>query len=237
MYSKVVLVAVFFVLVAPVMASAQNNPPVADAGEDQTLLRDTVNLLDGTASDPDGDLIVAWLWSVESSPVGSSPLIEWPDQHDPLFLGDVIGEYVLSLMAFDGIDWSAPDFVTITVRDLLTPEAVIAVDVTSGPVPLTVQFDGSVSTVDPLGAPLIYFWSFGDASASSAVTPTHTYGLPDSYLATLTVVDDLGQSDEASVQINVTEPPPVPALSPPSIAVLALLLLGSAAFKLRRVRG
>ncbi|MBW2667366.1 MAG: hypothetical protein JRE13_13840 [Deltaproteobacteria bacterium] len=33
------------------------------------------------------------------------------------------------------------------------------------------------------------------------------------------------------------EPPPVPALSPPSIAVLALLLLGSAAFTLRRVRG
>jgi hypothetical protein len=50
------------------------------------------------------------------------------------------------------------------------------------------------------------------------------------------VEDDFGQLDFDTIQITVTEPPLVPSLFPPSIVVLALLLMGSAAFMLRRVR-
>jgi len=205
---KAVIAVTVVLLLIPVVATAQNNPPVADAGEDQTVIVDTTTLMEGSATDPDGDPIVGWLWSMDSAPEGSSPLIEWPNQSDPLFLGDITGDYVLSLLAFDGTDWSEPDFVTIHVRELQPPVAVINVDVTSGYAPLAVQFDGSASTVDPIAGTLTYFWSFGDASVSPAVSPTHTYEVAGNYLATLTVVDELGQSDEDFVEITVEEPPP-----------------------------
>jgi len=71
-----------------------------------------------------------------------------------------------------------------------------------------VHFDGSASTVDPVAGDLTYTWSFGDGSFSPEVTPTHTYELPDNYLATLTVVDEFGQSDQAIIEITVDEAPP-----------------------------
>jgi hypothetical protein len=193
---------------------------VVDAGPDQTIIVNTRTMLPGTATDPDGDAIVGWLWSVDSAPAGSSPSIEWPNEPDPMFISDVTGDYVLSLIATDGAAWSEPDYVTIHVRELLEPEAVINVDVTSGPAPLTVQFDGSDSTVDPMAEPLMYTWSFGDSSASSAVAPAHTYEFSGNYLATLTVVDKLGQAGQDLVEITVFTPGLVVDVTPLEDSVL-----------------
>lgn len=204
---KALIVITVALLLIPTIATAQNNPPVADAGEDQTIVA-SATVLEGTATDPDDDPIVGWLWTVESAPAGSSPTIQWPDEPDPNFFDDVIGDYVLSLIAFDGTDWSEPDFVTIHRRDLLPPEAVINVDVTNGYAPLTVQFDGSDSTVDPFGGDLTYTWSFGDGNFGSGITATHEYEYSGLYLATLTVVDELGQPDQDTIEITVEEPPP-----------------------------
>jgi len=185
-----------------------NCPPVADAGEDENMVVNATTTLQGSAIDPDGDPIVAWLWSVDSAPEGSSPAVEWPNEPDPEFIPNAVGDYVLSLIATDGIDWSQPDFVTIHVRALLAPEAVIDVDVTTGYAPLVVHFDGSASTVDPIAGDLTYTWSFGDGSFSSGIASSHSYEVPSIYLATLTVVDELGQSDQDFVEITVEEPPP-----------------------------
>lgn len=48
---------------------------------------------------------------------------------------------MISLVVSDGLDFSEPDFVTVTVFDILPPMAVATADVTSGPAPLTVQDD------------------------------------------------------------------------------------------------
>jgi PKD repeat protein len=202
-------------LVLPSVALAQNTPPVVEAGPDQTVIVNSAAFLQGTATDPDGDPIVAWLWAVDSAPIGSSPAIEWPDQPDPQFFADVAGDYVLSLIASDGTSWSDPDFVTIHVRELMPPQAVIIVSATSGQAPLTVVFDGSTSFVDPFAAPLTYDWNFGDFSspAPGAMT-THTYTAPGIYDVTLTVVDALGQADLAFVDITVVAPNNPPVISP-----------------------
>jgi hypothetical protein len=178
------------VLGVPAVAAA-NHPPIADAGDDQTALVNELLELEGSATDPDGDPIVDWLWSVESSPVGSYPSLSDPQRPDPLFMGDVAGDYVLALVASDGMAWSAPD--TVTVHILPWNEYPIAhieiVGPTYGSAPFTVQLDGTGSW-DPEGGDLVYGWNLGDGDWSYEAMPLHTYVSPGAYVVTLVVQDD-----------------------------------------------
>jgi hypothetical protein len=54
---------------------------------------------------------------LESSPDGSNPSLSNPQQPDSTFTGDLEGDYVLALIAGDGIDWGEPDMVVITVGE------------------------------------------------------------------------------------------------------------------------
>ncbi len=78
---------------------------------------------------------------------------------------------------------------------------------TSGRAPLTVQFDGSEST-DPEGEPLTHRWDFGDGATSNAVSPSHTYTVPGTYAAKLTVDDGRGRNPTDTVLIGVDNTPP-----------------------------
>lgn len=60
---------------------------------------------------------------------------------------------------------------------------------TSGMHPLTVQFLDLSS-----GSPLVWFWTFGDGTSSSAQHPLKTYALPGVYTVSLTVTNGAGQS-------------------------------------------
>ncbi len=205
---KALILLTAVLLLIPVVATAQNSPPVADAGQDQTIVN-SATVLEGTATDPDDDPIIGWLWSVESAPPGSSPAIQWSDEPDPTLFVDLNGDYVLSLTAFDGVDWSDADFVTVQRRDLLPPVAVINVDVTSGYAPLTVQFDGSDSTVDPFAGELAFDWNFDDGSTPSPEeSPIHIFDSPGTYTVVLGVLDERSQYDDNSIEINVEEAPP-----------------------------
>jgi PKD repeat protein len=203
------LAMLLVLLVAPALASAQNTPPVADAGPDQSILVNEVTALEGSATDADGNSIVYWLWTVESAPAGSSPVLFAADLPNSPFMADVAGDYVLSLVAGDGIDVSVPDLVVVSVSELLPPTAVISADVTSGVAPLTVNFDGSASQ-DPQGGGLSYSWSFGDGNSAAGVAPTHTFLLPGDHAVTLNVIDSFGLSDLAIIQIQVSAPPNAP---------------------------
>ena len=139
----IVLTAVL--LLIPAVASAQNSPPIADAGEDQDIYVGDLTILEGSATDPDNNAIVDWLWTIETSPDGSSPYLSQVDIPRPVFEGDLPGDYSFSLVAFDGMDWSEPDYVTIHVAEMLPPVAIADADVTSGIAALTVNFDGSQS--------------------------------------------------------------------------------------------
>ena len=203
-------------LLIPAMASAQNRPPIADAGPDQSVFTNESTTLQGSAIDPDNDPIEAWQWTIESAPAGSTPFLPLPDRQSTQFIGDVAGDYVISLIASDGLVWSEPDFVTVTVADLLPPVAVADATPTSGTAPLVVQFDASQS-YDPQGGTLSYYWTFGDFSDPSVeVSPSHTYTAPGTYVAFLNVVDDLGQSATAAIAIEVEEPGNTAPVASPS---------------------
>jgi PKD repeat protein len=213
-YVGLPVVLSLIVLLLPAPAFAQNSPPVADAGESQSVFVDETVALTGTASDPDGNDILEWLWTLESSPEGSLPYFPYDDNASVGFIPDVAGDYVFSLVASDGIAWSDADYVTVSAADFLPPEAIVNADPITGPAPLTVAFDASAS-VDPQGAGLSYDWVFGDNSYfSTEVAPIHTYTQPGTYTAVLTVIDAWGQGHVDTVQIVVTAENAAPIAAP-----------------------
>ncbi len=85
------------------------------------------------------------------------------------------------------------------------PVVTIAAAPTSGAAPLPVSFTSTAS--DPDGSIASYQWDFGDGQSSTSPNPSHTYGSSGSYLARLTVTDNLGATASATLTITVTPPP------------------------------
>jgi glucose/arabinose dehydrogenase len=85
--------------------------------------------------------------------------------------------------------------------DNRVPVAVASATPTEGRTPLTVQFSG-VGSADPEGDPLTYRWNFGDGSPSaSGASPTHTYVVSGTWVASLVVADASGVSQPARVTV------------------------------------
>jgi glucose/arabinose dehydrogenase/PKD repeat protein len=100
------------------------------------------------------------------------------------------------------------------------PTAVATANVTTGPAPLTVQFDGRASSDPDPGDVLSYSWDlngdgvFGD---SALANPSYTYTVGGSYAAKLRVTDRAGvYSDSATITINAGSTAPVPVISAPA---------------------
>ena len=81
------------------------------------------------------------------------------------------------------------------------PTAAASGNPTSGVVPLTVNFDGTGS-FDSDGTIVSYDWQFGDGTTASGSTVSHNYTFAGIYTAQLTVTDNDGRSDTATVSIS-----------------------------------
>ncbi len=191
---------------------AANNPPVADAGEDVDMFFGESAALHGTATDPDGDPIVSWSWTIDAKPEGSTPILTDPTDQYPFFIPNMAGDYVLSLVVSDGTNESLPDSITVHAALNLPPVAIATADVTTGTAPLTVNFDASQS-FDPEGAPVTILWAFGDGSYSSEIAPTHVFERIDTYLVRMYVEDDWNQYAQDTLLIEV-----LPAANNPPVA-------------------
>jgi PKD repeat protein len=98
------------------------------------------------------------------------------------------------------------------------PTAVIAASPTSGPVPLTVSFDGGGSS-DPDGDPISYQWTFGDGQTqnTSGATVSHTYNSAGNLTAKLIVKDSGGLlSDPATINLQPGNTAPTISITSPS---------------------
>jgi glucose/arabinose dehydrogenase len=98
------------------------------------------------------------------------------------------------------------------------PNAVATADKTSGPAPLTVNFDGSGSS-DPDGDSITYSWDLnGDGvyGDSTAQKPAYTYSSAGTFNVRLRVTDSKSASSvSAPITINAGNDPPVPTISAP----------------------
>jgi peroxiredoxin len=85
------------------------------------------------------------------------------------------------------------------------PAATFTRSPSAGGAPLSVFFDASGS-LDTDGTITEYAWGFGDGTSADGVSVTHTYALPGTFAAELTVTDDLGASDTSNKMVVVSEP-------------------------------
>jgi len=136
-----------------------NNPPVAEAGADQTVTEGSLVTLDGSAAiDPDGDALTFQWMQVSGTPVA----LNTSDSVRPTFTAPLVtrgGETLtFQLVVNDGNLVSKPDFVNINVKNLNhLPETEAGPIMTVGE-RSQVTLDGS-ATFDPDGDVLTYQWT------------------------------------------------------------------------------
>jgi hypothetical protein len=218
-----------------------NNPPVANAGPDQSVFVGSLVTLDGSASsDPDGDALI-FAWRFLSRPDGSAAELSDVAAVRPTFPADAAGSFVVELVVNDGQADSAPDTVTINIVPVNTDPVANAGPDQNAFVGAEVTLDGSASS-DVDGDPLSFAWQFlslppGSGAAlqgADTASPRFTPDLRGQFVVELTVEDGRGgtDSDQVTVSTEDTDRPPV-ADAGPDQSVLPdeiVYLDGSASF-------
>lgn len=193
-----------------------NNPPLADAGPDQShqLSQNPLPvLLDGNnSSDPDNDPLT-FNWTL-SAPSGSNAVLDDHTLVNPSFIADVAGTYTAQLQVSDGKAYSQSDTVAIVVAP-----ANVAPTANAGPDQKVRQdsiasLDGSLSN-DPDGTITSWSWTQIGGPAvtlNSATSSTASFIAPKlkgqkSLILTfeLTVTDDVGATAVDRVQVTVVK--------------------------------
>lgn len=200
-----------------VFPSTVNQAPIADAGQNQTLILpiNSTSLV-GAAFDPDGT-IITYAWTKVSGPASSS--IVNPSSQVTALNSLVQGTYVFRLTVTDNSGTSGSDEVTITVNDGVTNNAPVAD--AGGNQTITLPTNSIIlfgSGSDSDGSITSYSWtkvSGGGASLANNTTPTLTVTnlTAGVYKFRLRVTDNSGATndDVATVLVNdiAANQPPV----------------------------
>jgi glucose/arabinose dehydrogenase len=105
------------------------------------------------------------------------------------------------------------------------PTAVATANPTSGSAPLTVDFDGSMSTPGAPGDTLSFAWDLdgdGDFDDSTSETPRRTYTTPGTVVTRLRVTDEDGASDESdpiNIVVGSSSTAPTPFIDAPDASL------------------
>jgi hypothetical protein len=133
-------------LPSTISVTTTNTPPVADAGQNRSVLTGVTVTLDGTGSrDADGDRLI-YSWSFTTRPEGSTAVLSDPSAPSPSFLADLGGVYIAQLIVSDGFATSDPVTATIVAGPMV-------IQLTPNPLrlPLNSQAMMTVSLGSPAG--------------------------------------------------------------------------------------
>ncbi len=183
-----------------------NKRPTANAGPDKSYIEGTSVSLNGSLSaDPDGD-VISYKWTSMDGIILFDPLSVAPSFIAPQVNTDKT--YRFKLEVSDGVLFSIPDTVKITVLQVnKKPVAFAGGDQTVNENTL-VQLDGSLSS-DPDGEPITFKWIAPPKVTLSSTTiskPTFTAPLvhrDSTFIISLVVNDGKINSDTDKVSINV----------------------------------
>jgi PKD repeat protein len=185
---------------------ATNQPPQAVIkGPASGLVGETLSFSGGGSSDSDG-AIVKYAWDFGDGTTADGVKVS----HG---YGKA-GSYQVTLTVTDdgGLSASATLAVQIEEPSVNEPPVAVIEGPSHGLVGETLAFRGSGSS-DSDGNIVKYEWDFGDGATDNKVKVAHVYTQAGSYQVTLTVTDNGGLSDSATLAVQIEEP--VPANHPP----------------------
>ena len=190
------------------VASTTPQPPIANAGADQTITLPTNNLtIDGSASSASSGSIVSYAWTETSGPTTASLSNTAVNTLNNL----QAGVYVFSLTVTDNNAATGTDVVTITVNPASNVAPVADARASANLVlPVnTVSLDGTHS-YDPDGSISSYSWTqiSGPNTPASTGANASTLNLSGliagQFIYQLTVTDNSGASSSAQVKVIVS---------------------------------
>ena len=199
--------------------TAQTQPPIANAGPNQTVTTRSTVPLDGSGSTDPAGLPLTYSWSFVSRPTGSTAALSSATALKPTFVVDKPGTYTIQLVVSDQYSSSAAS--TVTVSTINSPPVANAGANQTVATGTMVQLDGSQST-DVDGDPLTFAWAFvsiptGSTSALSNATivnPTFVTDKKGTYVIQLVANDGHVNSTPSQVTISDTNTPPVANAGP-----------------------
>lgn len=185
-----------------ILATVVGNPPIANAGSDDTISAGTSHTFDGSGS-TDDEGIVNYTWNFTYNSMDT-----YLYGINPQFTFGIPGVYVVTLKVIDAQgEWDS-DTVQITVIDDIPPIVDAGQDA-SVKVNTPQDFDASGSW-DNVGI-VWYNWTFDDGSYDNGtnITLTHTFTSTGTYAVTLNCSDAYGNWAVAIVNITVipSDPP------------------------------
>jgi PKD repeat protein len=139
-----------------------------------------------------GGSIASYAWTFGDGGTGTGP--------NPHHVYETVGLYSVHLTVTDdrGARSTATRQVELTAAGL-PPSAAFAYTCDG----LTCDFADQSADVDAEGRIASHAWDFGDGRTSAEANPRHVYAELGSYLVSLQVADDLGNTGAASMTINV----------------------------------
>ena len=205
-------------LVKITVAASGVQPPVANAGANQTITLPTSSvILNGSASSASSGSIVSYAWTEGSGPSAVSLSNTVQNQVNNL----QAGKYIFYLTVTDNNGATGTDSVIITVNPApnIPPVANAGPNQSITAPTSTVNLDGSAST-DPDGTISAYSWvkisgpGAITISNSNTATPSVTGLQPGTYVFELTVTDNMGATAKDQVTITVNPEPVKPNQAP-----------------------
>ncbi|GAB6040919.1 hypothetical protein JCM17961_15930 [Endothiovibrio diazotrophicus] len=154
--------------------------------------------LDGTGSTDDGQ-IVEYAWTTSNGLTFSG------NSAQATFAMEGIYSVTLTVTDDRGATGIATQSVEVRPAGYGVPTAEISVDHAEGDAPLTVTFDGSRSA-DQDGSIMTYRWSSSDGRSSLGSLASFTFDQPGTYVVTLVVTDNDGNSGTAEETVVVGMP-------------------------------
>ncbi len=182
-----------------ILVTVLNSPPTAEAGPDVSGTEDSSLSFNGQGSDPGGGPVTfSWNFGDGSTASGQSVGHAFTQA----------GSYQVTLTVTDADGLSVTDTCTATVTNV-GPVAVITSNLGTHEGD-TMTFSGTSTSDTSSDLPLlVYAWDLGDGSTASGATASHAYTDEGTYTVKLTVTDDDGASDSATLTVSVANAPPV----------------------------
>ena len=177
------------------IVAAANQPPVANPGGPYNGTVDSAVQFDGSASsDPDGTIAsYSWDFGNDTTGTGATPSATYTE----------VGTFNVTLTVTDDVGETSSVSTTVEIVAAANqPPVANPGGPYNGTVDVAVQFDGSASS-DPDGTIASYNWDFGNGTTGTGATPSATYTEAGTFNVTLTVTDDVGETNSVSTTVVV----------------------------------